>query len=291
MIRSKLMKTISKITEMPIYKQGTIQTVYRDGQYVYKVIDSSKYGCSTNQIACDISSYYNQCKRAGVCVPRYAKIPYLVGGKVVVNKYSYEGKPLLDSLKENSFKIAYRSYLQSLKNGLFAKVALSSFHEQFTFNGKNAVFVDFFIPASRKGFLHYKKNKNACNYFLVQFSYDSSFLSAMTQFINLLPEKNEEIIEEFNSFLNKNKQYFPLASKTIKLKQFDWAVNNLSKLLVSNSKWLTIGNDYQLSCYDSPRKLLKNSSNEDLILNLKRQRFFCRQELVRSVKRYKKQHA
>jgi len=284
------MKKINKIAKMPIYKHGSVQTVHRDSRFVYKIINTEKYDRSVSQITKDISNYYEQCKKAGVCVPRYAEIPHLVEDEVIVNKYSYEGKTLLDALKSDSFCVAYRSYLNNLKKGLCAGIGLSSFHEQFTFNGKNTVFVDFFIPASKDKYLHYKKKEDGCSYYLVQFSPNSSFLSAMTQFVEILPEKKEKLIEMFICFLDKNKQSFPLALKTIKLGQFSWAVKNLDKLLKLNSKWMIIGNGNQLICYDSPKKLLKNSNNEDLILNLRRQRFFCKQELVKSMEEYKKQH-
>jgi len=274
-----MVKKLSEIRKLPLYQSGTLQEVYRQKNFVYKIINFSKFDLPPQTITSDINHYFHACLKAGVSVPNYAKVPYLIEGKFIVNKFSFEGLPLFKAMSEGKLESSYEKLLSNLAKGLNHELGMSSLHKQFTFDGEKVVLVDFFVPATKKTFIHYKKGSEAENYFLVQFSKNSVMLSGLTHYQQLFPRQAQRLRICFSKFMSTRKRQFPLVDGVLQLPQFDWYSQNYKSIVNRRFKWASIDKNFKVTCFRSVSQALNRSNGSDLMLNIPRQRLFCLKEL------------
>lgn len=280
--------TLRTIRTYSVIAKGSLQTVYRKGEYVYKEIKADEYQVAPKAIISDIKDFYRLCNLAGIPTPRVAQIPFLVKGNTIVNKYSYEGAPLLKYINSSKLPHLYKQLLTIVNNGLRNNLGISTFHEQFVSDGNHLIFIDFFVPATLTAFGHYKKGQQAKNYYLTHFSKNSVVLSGFTDYWILSP-KNRLVVESiFNGFLKKKSLDYPLAAKTKESKLFRWCLKNSLKLGECKKKWLLIRGRGVILEADDIDSLIKRSKNTDLFVYQPIKRVFAREEIVDGLLNYTK---
>ncbi len=279
---------LEQIRTLPLLAKGTVQNVYRDKRFVYKEISASTYGLDPKKIVSDIEEFYAACKVAGVPVPRVADIPYVIDEDILVNRYSYEGEPFSQSVSPKVFLGLYTQVILAVHNGLQHGIGLSSFNEQYVVDHRKRVtFVDFFVPATLTGFIHYKKGDDALNYYVVQFSENSAVLSSHTHYWLTFPEFRQVIEPAFEAFMRAEGDNYPLAVGVLNSPAYRWFLENYAELN-KGSKWVAIRANTVCCQANSIADILHTTSPSDLVANLARQRVFTVDELVSSRQTFKK---
>lgn len=280
-------KDLKKIRLLPIIGKGTYQTVYRNGKFVYKVIDTSDFNLDKKIISNDIKKFYKNCQKNSIKVPNFATISLFEENQFLINKYSFEGKPFNKEINFSTFRKIYPQLLEFVCKGLNNGLGISSFNEQYVYNQNNLVFIDFFIPAISPEFLKYRLGKDALNYYLVQFSKNSSFLSCYSHYLSIFPEYKDFIESCFNEILNKNETHFPLIKKMIYSDNFNWGLNNLDIFNLEKNKWSLIRNKKIFLRSNNVEEIVKETKNEDIVIYNSKKRFFLKEELETEINNFK----
>lgn len=287
------METLKTIQSLPIYAKGSQQTVYRQGDNIFKVLDVSRLAEPPNRVADDIKEYYQACKLGGVAVPSSAQIPYLLTDQIVVNKYSFEGIPLQEALQGNRMSAVYSDLLENFGRGLKIGLGLSSYHGQFAFDGEKTVFVDFFIPALPHRLSAYKTGIEAKNYYLVQFSPDSVMLSGLSHYLHLLLGDRQIITDIFMKFMHRHQQEFPIVSQVLSFKHFWWWLENNPSSENSQGnrcQWFEVTDKYQVNFSNGLDRLIETSAEDSLLIYSPRQRVFTKPQIIQGLNTYSQKY-
>jgi len=277
-------EVLKRITNLEEVGRGSIQTVYRDGSYVYKVFDTSRFNLEPGQVCVDVKEYYESCRMAGVVVPEESAIPYCIDGTVVANRYSYEGVPFTNGVTNDEFGHLYGQLLENVDKGTCFGLGLSPYHEQFVVGSRGLVFVDFLVPATKSAFRRYKHGEDAKNYYTVQFSRESTFLSAYTSYLKSFIGKETTIRASFDDFLQSIK--LDLFKKPADRDWLEWYLANVDNLHKEKAGWLMINQRTVVGRADSVEDVVKQSNVSDVILFQKRDRIFSKEEVERRLKEF-----
>lgn len=280
---------INQILQLPIYKEGTLQKVYRDRGYIYKLIDASFFNVPPDVVANDINQYIDLCQNAKINIPNQIDVPFIVEGRNIVNRYSYEGIPLIDKMNlDNNFESLFLGLLSNVANGLENGLGVSSFHGQYTVNDDEVKLVDFFIPGVKESFLRYKKGEDALNYYLVHFSPNSVMVSCFTHYQQLFPCKNQEVDDIFINFMEHKNDVFPLVNRILEMPQIRLLTDGDTFLKKSGYTWLKVNKEMNIFESNHADEILKNVADDDLIINTRQQRPFLKEELISVINNFPK---
>ena len=280
---SELLKRITNLEEIG---KGTIQTVYRDNSYVYKVFDTCRFNLEPEQVCRDVKEYYESCRSAGVVVPEESAIPYCTDGTVVANRYSYEGVPFTNQVTVDEFGPLYGQLLENVDKGTRHGLGLSPYHEQFVVGSRGLVFVDFLVPATKGTFRRYKHGEDAKNYYAVQFSRKSTFLSAYTSYLRSFTGKESSIRANFEDFIQSIK--LDLFKKPADRDWLEWYLANVDNLHNEKADWLMINEKAVAGRAHVIEDVAKRSNVSDVIVFQKRDRIFSKEEIQRRLTEFGK---
>lgn len=271
-------EALKRITNLEEIGRGSIQTVYKDNGYVYKVFDSSRFNLKPEQVCDDIQSYYEACKRARVVVPEEAVIPYCVDGTTVANRYSYEGAPFSNHIGNERFTTSYTQLLENVNRGTAHNLGLSPFHEQYVVGDRGLVFVDFLVPALKEVFGRYKSGEDAINYFLVQFSRKSTLLSAYTHYSSTFSGKELLVKKVFSDFVESSVP--DLYREPVTKGWVEWYLAHQDLFDQYNAVWLRIRQQIVVERTNLVNDVVRQSEGGDVIYNKKRKRIFTMDEIM-----------